>query len=97
MYICGMLALIDKIKRIEIKVKKVLQKVDALKQHNELIELENKKLKQELNQIITDNLASNGAALANVESGSEDKILKVKEELDQYINEIDVCIEKLRN
>ncbi len=71
--------------------------MDALKQHNELIELENKKLKQELNQIIADNTASNGVVITNEASGNEDKITIVKEELDQYIKEIDVCIEKLRN
>lgn len=93
-----MKTLLDIINRIELKVRQVVQKLETLENQNKRLITENDKLKQELNQMIADNKSTQIGLFSESTEDVEGNITtSVKNELDQYIEQIDVCIEKLRS
>ena len=98
-----MSATIEHIDGIEWKVQKLVQKMKLLKQENQQLLDDNVSLRNELQKIKDnkDNLEANlnrtKEALGTKESNAEGDTKKLKEEIDQYIHEIDKCIEWLQS
>ena len=96
-------SLTDKLNNIELKVRQLALRLERLQNENNTLLLENKKLKSELLQN-TDKLGQmeekvvrSKVALDSKRDNGPDNSKKLRKEIDQYINEIDKCIEWLQN
>ena len=96
-------SLTDKLNNIELKVRQLALRLERLQNENNTLLLENKKLKSELLQN-TDKLGQmeekvvrSKVALDSKRDSGPDYSKKLRKEIDQYINEIDKCIEWLQN
>lgn len=93
----------NKIERIDLKIRQVLQKLETLKTENQVLLEENIKLKEEQN-LYLEKLKEVDEEIAMQHANSDRKynksvdvdIVEIKEELKQYIEEIDSCIDSLK-
>lgn len=97
------MSLSDKIDNIELKVKHLAIKLERLQNENTALQEENELLKAELDRKndTVDNLKnklkeSQQVLEVNREENPEHNV-KLREQIDQYIIEIDKCIEWLQN
>lgn len=102
--------LTNRLENIEQKIRQLAKKMEQLQQLNVALEDENRKLKsnlavlkEELNNQANTHKAAVAApqqamATAPTNTGTDDKRSKqLKKEIEQYIKEIDKCIEWLQN
>lgn len=88
---------------IEQKVRQLAAAMDSLRQQNATLLKENNKLKAELEAQherigeLTERLTNSQQALAGQRGDDSESTQKLKKQIDQYINEIDKCIEWLQN
>jgi regulator of replication initiation timing len=88
---------------IEQKVKLLLEAMTALRQQNASLLQENNKLKAELETQherigeLTERLTNSQQALVGQRGDDSESNQKLRKQIDQYINEIDKCIEWLQN
>ena len=88
---------------IEQKVRQLAAAMDSLRQQNATLLRENNKLKAELEAQherigeLTERLTNSQQALAGQRGDDSESTQKLKKQIDQYINEIDKCIEWLQN
>lgn len=88
---------------IEQKVKQLLEAMTALRQQNASLLQENNKLKAELETQherigeLTERLTNSQQALVGQRGDDSESNQKLRKQIDQYINEIDKCIEWLQN
>lgn len=88
---------------IEQKVKLLLDAMTALRQQNASLLQENNKLKAELEAQherigeLTERLTNSQQALAGQRGDDSENTQKLRKQIDQYIQEIDKCIEWLQN
>ena len=99
-----MQALADKLNTIELKVKRLAQKMEQVQQENAAFKEENKKLKTDLavmlekgGQAITTPVAPTVPVVAKKSGEKQLNTKKLKKEIEQYIKEINKCIEWLQN
>ncbi len=101
--------LINKISSIELKIKKLAEQQAYLKKENLMLIEENIKLRQQLQenktQILTyinpNNEVISSAEMSNAPTGNESVLIEkhkaeienIRTEIDQYITEIEKCIE----
>lgn len=95
--------LYNKIERIDLKIRQVLQKIEMLKKENKTLLEENIKLKKEQKNYVEklkevdETIAMQQADSYTNKSTKTIDVAEVKEELKQYIKEIDTCIESLKH
>jgi regulator of replication initiation timing len=88
---------------IEQKVKQLLEAMDILRQQNTSLLKENKQLKADLEAQherigeLTERLTNSQQALAGQRGDDSENTQKLRKQIDQYIHEIDKCIEWLQN
>jgi regulator of replication initiation timing len=88
---------------IEQKVRLLAEAITALRQQNTLLSNENNKLKADLEAQherigeLTERLTNSQQALAGQRGDDSESNQKLRKQIDQYINEIDKCIEWLQN
>jgi len=88
---------------IEQKVKQLLEAMNALHQQNALLLKENNQLKAELEAQherigeLTERLTNSQQALAGQREDDSESTQKLRKQIDQYIQEIDKCIEWLQS
>lgn len=88
---------------IEQKVRQLVAAMDSLRKQNATLLRENNKLKAELEAQherigeLTERLTNSQQALAGQRGDDSESTQKLKKQIDQYINEIDKCIEWLQN
>lgn len=97
--------LIDRLSDIDLKIRKLVQKIELVRKENELLIEENISLKQRLNNIKkeTNKVASESGSLSkeqfnkngNNAMGVDSAMLR--DELDKYIKEVQDCIDQLQN
>jgi predicted nucleic acid-binding Zn-ribbon protein len=93
--------LAEQIDLIEIKVRQLATKVERVQQENAALQEVNQQLKAELDRqkggmdALKDKLEIAQRALGSRRNGKMEQSEKLKEQLDQYIHEIDKCIEWL--
>lgn len=88
---------------IEQKVRHLVEAMNALRQQNAALSKENIKLKADLEAQqerigeLTERLTNSQQALAGQRGDDSESTQKLRKQIDQYINEIDKCIEWLQN
>ena len=88
---------------IEQKVRLLVEAMNALRQQNAALSKENIKLKADLDALqerigeLTERLTNSQQALAGQRGDDSENTQKLRKQIDQYINEIDKCIEWLQN
>lgn len=88
---------------IEQKVKLLLEAMNALRQQNASLLKENNQLKADLEAQherigeLTERLTNSQQALAGQRGDDSENTQKLRKQIDQYIQEIDKCIEWLQN
>ncbi len=88
---------------IEHKVKQLLDAMTALRQQNASLLQENNKLKADLEAQherigeLTERLTNSQQALAGQRGDDSENTQKLRKQIDQYIQEIDKCIEWLQS
>ena len=93
----------QQLENIEQKVRQLAEAMTALRQQNAALLKENNKLKAEYEAQherigeLTERLTNSQQALAGQRGDDSDSNQKLKKQIDQYINEIDKCIEWLQN
>ncbi|MEL7118552.1 MAG: hypothetical protein AAFO07_03905 [Bacteroidota bacterium] len=93
------MSLTTKLDGIQQKVKEMALKLERLKSENAVLKEENQHLREQLQQVDDRPQASQSAQnkrlkKTHLEEGNSDQL---KQTLDQYIQEIDKCIEWLNN
>jgi FtsZ-binding cell division protein ZapB len=87
------------IERLDEKIRKVVQKVELLSQENKLLHEENHKLSKELKQ--REKIIRELEDQRNLFSAQDDPATvshrKLEHTLDQYIKQVDQCIEMVKN
>jgi regulator of replication initiation timing len=89
--------------KIEQKVKLLLEAMSTLRQQNALLLKENNQLKADLEAQherigeLTERLTNSQQALAGQRGDDSENTQKLRKQIDQYIHEIDKCIEWLQN
>ncbi len=90
----------NKLSGIELKVRELAFKLERLKRENAVLRDENKELRMEIEALQGKPGGtghSSAQTLNNEESGKNLASDQLKEKIDQYIKEIDKCIEWLHN
>ena len=93
----------QQLENIEQKVRQLVEAMTALRQQNAALSKENNKLKAELEAQqertgeLTERLTNSQQALAGQRGDDSESNQKLRKQIDQYINEIDKCIEWLQN
>lgn len=93
----------QQLENIEQKVRQLAEAMTALRQQNAVLSKENNKLKadleaqQERTGELTERLTNSQQALAGQRGDDSESNQKLRKQIDQYINEIDKCIEWLQN
>ncbi len=95
----------EKIDSIALKVREVAFKLERLKKENAVLREENKMLKAEIDHlkkgstgaVSTDNYNNGQQASEGEERVKTEQSDKLRAQIDQYIQEIDQCIEWLNN
>jgi regulator of replication initiation timing len=88
---------------IEQKVMQLLEAMTALRQQNASLLKENNRLKADLEAQqerigeLTERLTNSQQALAGQRGDDSESTQKLRKQIDQYIHEIDKCIEWLQN
>ncbi len=91
------------LKNIELKIRQLLEELKSLRQVNALLKQENNKLKadweMQQNRIgeLTERLTNSQQALAQQRGDVSENSQKLRKQIDQYISELDKCIEWLQN
>lgn len=93
---------IEKLDSVELKIRQLVHKMERLNRENRELEAENKKLKAELDKqngavrTLKNKLEKTQQVMAVESGGGEtERVELVKEQINQYIEEIDKCIEWL--
>ncbi|MFN7117873.1 MAG: hypothetical protein ACK4TA_13820 [Saprospiraceae bacterium] len=95
--------LTDKLESIEIKVRQLALKQERLQRENAALQLENQQLKAGLDKqeatiiALKDKLETAQRALENRAEEEDEQSQQLKQLIDQYILEIDKCIEWLHH
>ena len=95
--------LTDKLNNIELKVRQLALRLERLQNENKMLLLENKKQKAELLQntnklgIMEEKVIRSKVAIDFNRDSDPEYSKKLRKEIDQYIGEIDKCIEWLQN
>ncbi len=93
----------QQLENIEQKVRQLAEAMTALRQQNAVLSKENNKLKadleaqQERTGELTERLTNSQQALAGQRGDDSESNQKLRKQIDQYIHEIDKCIEWLQN
>ena len=93
----------NKLDQIELKVRRLALKLDQLKTSNQQLLEENQLLKTALKKedskrnTLEQQLKSTHTALVSKQDDAPESTKKIRKELDQYIKEIDKCIEWLQD
>ena len=91
----------EKIANIELKVRRLAKKHNFLRKENEMLQMENKNLQKLINQYKNKNVSTGQKSAHGVKEGNpvlnNEVSVKLKEELDLYILEIDKCMEMVKN
>ena len=93
----------QQLENIEQKVRQLVEAMNSLRQQNAVLSKENNKLKadleaqQERTGELTERLTNSQQALAGQRGDDSESNQKLRKQIDQYINEIDKCIEWLQN
>ena len=93
----------DKLNNIELKVRQLALRLERLQNENSSLLLENKKLKSELLQNSTklgqmeEKVVRSKVALDLKKNSDPEHSKKLRKEIEQYIAEVDKCIEWLQN
>jgi uncharacterized protein (UPF0335 family) len=93
---------LDKLDSVELKIRQLVQKMERLEGENAELEAENKRLKTELDKqngavrTLKNKLEKSQQIMAVPDGGEPTgRVELVKEQINQYIEEIDKCIEWL--
>jgi regulator of replication initiation timing len=81
---------------LELKIQKLLQKMNRLQGENQELVIENNKLKKEL-QEVNIKLSNNNSPETVGNGKSDEELLRIKNELNQYIEEVEECINMLES
>ncbi len=93
----------QQLENIEQKVRQLAEVMTALRQQNAVLSIENNKLKADLEAQqerigeLTERLTNSQQAWAGQRGDDSESNQKLRKQIDQYINEIDKCIEWLQN
>ena len=93
----------QQLENIEQKVRQLVEAMTVLRHQNAVLLKENNKLKAELEAQqerigeLTERLTNSQQALAGQRGDDSESNPKLRKQIDQYINEIDKCIEWLQN
>ena len=93
----------QQLENIEQKVRQLADAITALRQQNAVLLKENNKLKSEMTAQterigeLTERLTNSQQALAGQRGDDSESNQKLRKQIDQYINEIDKCIEWLQS
>ncbi len=90
-----MKALNQKIDALEIKLKDFIQKWKEVVDRNDLLHNENEQLKEKLAKV-TNKKEENRAVSAERKTIDQKHIQKIQSDLDQYITQLDQCIEHIK-
>lgn len=88
---------------IELKIRQLLEELKLLRQENAILSKENNKLKAEQEAQherigeLTERLTNSQRALSQQRGDVSESSQKLRKQIDQYITEIDKCIEWLQN
>lgn len=92
----------ERIDSIELKVRQLALKMERMQKENAVLQKENKQLKAELDRqkgtasVLKDKLETTQRALGLQREEQPGHSEKLRDQLDQYIHELDQCIEWLR-
>lgn len=98
-----MQALSEKLNGIELKVRQLALRLERLQNENKSLLQENKKLRTELTKkddklgVLEGKVARSQAALEVRRDNDPEDSKKLRKEIEQYIKEVDKCIEWLQN
>lgn len=98
-----MTLLTQQLENIEQKVQQLVEAIAALRQQNAVLSKENIKVKAELEAQqerigeLTERLTNSQQALVGQRGDDSESNQKLRKQIDQYIKEIDKCIEWLQN
>lgn len=81
---------------LEQKIQKLLQKMSRIQGENQELITENNKLKKEL-QEVNIKLSNNNSPEPVGNGKSDEELLRIKNELNQYIEEVEECINMLES
>ncbi len=93
----------DKIDNIELKIRQLALKMGRLQEENATLKGENDNLKAEIDRqkgtvdALKDKLSKTQGVLEQQREGQTEYSKQLKQQIDQYISEIDRCIEWLNN
>jgi regulator of replication initiation timing len=102
MYLAPM-NVIDQLDQIELKARQLLLKLERLRLENAELKEENEHLKAELDKqrgavgVLKDKLEKTHGVLELPKGNDSEQAQQLRQQLDQYIREIDKCIEWLHN
>lgn len=91
----------EQIDRIELKIRQLVSQMERIQDENTALQDENKQLKAELDRqkgvsnALKDKLENTQRVVDSQRNGKTEQSEKLREQLDQYIHEIDKCIEWL--
>ena len=97
-----MQTLTDKLSNIELKVRQLALKLERLQNDNNTLKNENNDLKTEVNKkdstlsLMQDQAAKVQNALETKQESDPERSKKWRKDIEQYINEVDKCIEWLQ-
>jgi len=92
--------LLNKLSGIELKVRELAFKLERLKRENTVLRDENKELRMEIEALQGQPGATSHSSAHTPENEEREKNIasdQLKEKIDQYIKEIDKCIEWFHN
>lgn len=93
----------QQLEQIELKIRQLVEELETLRQANAGLTIENNNLKagqEAQNERIgelTERLTNSQRALSQQRGDVSESSQKLRKQIDQYINEIDKCIEWLQN
>ncbi len=93
----------EQLENIEKKVLRLIEELNAVRERNQALSVENKKLKAELGSHeerageLTQRLTNTQQALGQQRGDTTESSQKLRKQIDQYISEIDKCIAWLQN
>ncbi len=94
----------ERLEHIEKKIHLLVEELKTLRNSNSVLKEENKKLKTDMAEqndrigILTERLSNTQQALAGQRGDNEtESSQKLRKQIDQYISEIDKCVEWLKN
>lgn len=93
----------EQLDHIELKVRQLLEQIKLLQRENDFLSQENTKLKaeqeaqQERIAELAERLTNSQRALAQQRGDTSESSQKLRKQIDQYIIEINKCIEWLQN